>query len=126
MALVPSLSDIKDLTNMDPDEYSMRILRAMPIKSQRTGRAGMMMIVAFEDEDTAKDILHSLWYPMESDEKSKADNMWRMIKEFMQSLGLNSDDELEKEDFEDLAFNALIDIGEDMNGAEINIIKRVL
>jgi len=126
MALIPSLAEIKDLVTVDSDEYSLRVLKVKPIIAKETKRPGIMFIIGFEDEDNAKDMLHTFYFGMPTDSKETLDMMGRMLKEFLQAIGADPDNDLDEDDLIGIQFNALVDVDELNNGQIINVIKRVV
>jgi hypothetical protein len=124
MSLIPDLSDIPDLVDVAPGEYDLRVIKAFTGKSQNTGRECITLVCEISGETNAKNVMHSIWLPMESDNEEKAAVMWRMIKEFTTALGLSGD--LEIEDFEELQFTAILDLEESEEYGNRNNIKRVI
>ena len=125
MALIPALNDIKDLTPVDGgQEYDLRIIKAMK-KKFNSGRNGVNLIIDIVDEDNAKNIFHSILFGNDGDytgdEEEQSNEFWRRVKTFCRALGLNPDNDLEAEDFEDLQFSAIVEyddgIDEDGNQA---------
>ena len=114
MALIPSLKDIADLTPVDGgQEYDLRIIKAQKTKSNRTGRNGVLIVIDITDEDLALNIMHTLWYGNDgdytADDDEKSDMMWRGVKSFLRSLGLDPDNDIEAEDLEDISFTAIVE-----------------
>jgi len=123
MALIKDLKDIPDLAPVAEGEYDIRVTKVRENPSKNTGRNSIQLICEIIDEENAAPLFHNIWLPMESDDKDKADTMWRMIKEFTSALGLEG--ELELEDFEDLEFSALLSFVDDDDFPAKNEIKKV-
>lgn len=121
---IPSLDEIPDLTPVDPGEYDLRVISAKDVRSERTGRTGIMLVCEIVGEENAENVFHRIWMPMESDDERKAQTMWRMMKEFIRSVGLPTDG-LETADFENLEFSAQLSLVEQQNGRMANEIVRV-
>lgn len=123
---IPDLSDIPELTPAAPNtEYDLRVIKSKSTKSNRTGREGILLIVEILGEENTENIMHTLWLPMEGDDPGKAQTMWRMIKEFLNSVGLPTDG-LEISEFEGLEFSAILGLETDDKGRERNFIQRVV
>lgn len=123
---IPDLSDIPDLRPVAPNsEYDLRIARAKETKSQKTGREGILLICEIVGEENAENLMHTLWMPMEGDEPHKAQTMWRMIKEFLNAIGLPTDG-VDTSDFEGMEFSAILGLEQDLSGRERNTIQRVV
>ena len=125
MSLIPNLSDIPELTLAEDGEYDLHVTTAKEKASPKTGRNSIMLVCDFVGEDDIQNLIHSIWLPMESDDKTKAETMWRMIKEFLTAVGLPSDGDLDIEDFKGLDFTAIIEI-ESSDFGDRNIIKRIV
>ena len=71
------------------------------------------MIIEIAGEDNASSIFHTLWYgnykDYQGDDEEKSNNMWRMVKDFTRSLGLDPDNEIDESDLIGLEFTA--DVG---------------
>lgn len=113
MAMIPNLSDIPDKKPVEGGEYDLRITKVKETKSNRTGRYGCMMIIEVDGEDNADTIFHTLWYgnykDFQGDDEDKNNMMWRMVKDFLASLGLDPNEETDESDLVGLEFSA--DIG---------------
>lgn len=121
---IPDLSDIPEQAAVAPGEYDLRVLTAKDVKSDRTGREGVMLVCEIVGEENAQNLFHRIWFPMENDPDTKATTMWRMIKEFLDGVGLPVDG-CDTSDFENLQFSAYLNLTEDNNGRPINEIARV-
>lgn len=119
MALIPNLSEIKDKKPVEPGEYELRISKVKETKSQRTGRYGCMLIIEIDGEDNAESIFHTLWYgnykDYQGDDEQKNNTMWRMVKDFLRSLGLDPDQETSEEDLKGLEFTAEVGYNDGMS-----------
>ena len=128
MAMIPNLSDIPDKKPVEAGEYDLRITKVKETKSQRTGRYGCMMVIEVDGEDNADSIFHTIWYgnykDYQSDDEEKSNMMWRMVKDFLTSLGLDPNEETEDSDLVGLEFSADVGysdgMGEDSEG---NVVK---
>lgn len=125
---IPDLSDIPELTTVPEDEYRLKIVKAKDTKSQRTGREGLMLMlkVLLVDADNALPIFHTLWFPMDDDDDAKHIVMWRMIKEFMEGIGMDSSAGASAKDFEGIEFNAMVTLSEDNEGRPRNELGRIV
>lgn len=121
---IPDLSDIPSLEPVPAGEYDLRVISAKDVKSDRTGREGIMLICEVTGEENAQNVFHRIWLPMEKDDQNKKDTMWRMVKEFLEALGLDAG-EVETSDFEGLQFSAQLSLTKDNKGRDINEIVRV-
>ena len=110
MSAIPNLSKIKDLAPAQPGEYDLRIIKAQDTNSKNTGRNGILCIIEIVDEDLASNIMHTMWFGNDGkytkDDDDKSDLMWRMVKDFLESIGLNRDGEIELDEFTDISFTA--------------------
>ena len=113
MAMIPNLSDIPDRKPVDAGEYDLRVSKVKETKSNRTGRYGCMLIVEVDGEDNADTIFHTLWYgnykDFQGDDDEKNNMMWRMVKDFLATLGLDPNEETDESDLVGLEFTA--DVG---------------
>jgi len=91
MGLIPDLNDVPDLAPVEDGEYSVRVISAKEVSSDRTGRTGAMLVCQIEGQEAAENLLHKIWFPMEDDDEQKANTMWRMIKETCVGFGLGAD-----------------------------------
>ena len=102
MAMIPSLSEIPDRAPVEAGEYDLRITKAKETKSNRTGRYGCMLIIEIDGEDNAETVFHTLWYgnykDYTKDDEDKNNMMWRMVKDFLRSLGLDPEQETDESD----------------------------
>lgn len=122
---IPDLSEVKDLEVKPEGEYNLRIVNAQDVTSQQTGREGMLFVIHNLDYDDAVPIFHRVWLPMEGDDKHKADTMWRMLKEFVNSLGLPLEG-CETENFQGLEFKGMVTLQKNnQSGEDENVLKRV-
>jgi len=110
MAIIPNLADIPDKKPVEAGEYDLRITKVKETKSQRTGRYGCMLIIEIDGEDNANTIFHTLWYgnykDFQGDDEDKNNTMWRMVKDFLTSLGLDPNEETDESDLVGLEFSA--------------------
>jgi len=110
MGIIPNLSDIPDKKPVEAGEYDLRITKAKETKSKNTGRYGCQLIIQIEGEDNASDIFHTLWYgnykDFQGDDTDKSNTMWRMVKDFLRSLGLDPEEETDESDLVGLEFTA--------------------
>lgn len=122
---IPNLSDIPEQKPVPEGEYRLRIVKATEIKSERTGRSGIQFICRVLDDEDAQPVFHSLWLPFDSEDDEKRKTMWRMVKEFMDAIGVDSSSEPELQDFVGVEFDALLKIDE-YEGRVRNEIARVI
>ena len=113
MALIPALNEIKDLTPVEGGkEYDLRIIKAQK-KKFRSGRNGVSLIIDIIDEDNATNIFHNILFGNDGeytgDDEETSNNWWRRVKSFCRALGLDPDNDIEAEDFEDLQFTAIVE-----------------
>lgn len=123
---IPDLSSIPEQTAVAEGEYTLRVTKAQETKSERTGREGIMLICQIQGEENAQPVFHRLWFPFESEDETKQITMWRMIKEFMEGVGLDPSVGAEARDFQGIEFDALLRLGEDQNGRSVNEIARII
>lgn len=122
---IPDLSDIPEPEVVAEGEYNLKIVSAQDTVSGNTGREGIKMVIHNLDMDNAVPIFHSIWMPMEGDDDTKANTMWRMIKEFLTGLGLNPGN-ISTEELQGLEFTGLVGIQRnDYTGNDENTLKRV-
>lgn len=121
---IPDLSDIPSLEAVPGGEYDLRVISAKDVKSDRTGREGIMLICEVVGEENAQNVFHRMWLPMENDDDHKKKTMWRMLKEFLESVGLDAGN-VDTSDFEGLQFSAQLSLTKDNKGRDINEIVRV-
>lgn len=124
MALIPALNEIKDLEPVEGgQEYDLRIIKAQK-KKFRSGRNGVSLIIDIVDEDNAPNIFHNILFGNDGeytgDSEEDSNNWWRRVKTFCRALGLDPNNDLEAEDFEDLQFTAIVeyDDGIDEDGVQ--------
>jgi len=124
---IPDLSDIPELSPVAPNvEYDLKITKAKEIKSKNTGREGILIICDIAGEENAENLLHTLWLPNDGDEEGKQKTMWRMIKEFLSSIGAPTDG-METEELEGMSFSAILgQEKDDRTGRMRNTIQRVV
>lgn len=124
---IPSLNDIPELTIAPDGEYTLRILSAkdMETKDQNNPKPFLMLVTQFMDRDNTPNLIHKLWFPTKDDSKDKKTNKLRMIKDFCNSIGLDTTQEIPNEDFIGIEFQAIVKISE-YDGREYNEIKKVL
>ncbi len=113
MSMIPSLSEIPDLSPVESGEYDLRITKVKETKSKNTGRYGCMMMIEVDGEDNADTIFHTIWYgnykDFQGDDEDKNNMMWRMVKEFIAALGLDPENETDESDLVGIEFTA--DVG---------------
>lgn len=117
MGLLPNLSDIKELHAVEPGEYDLRITKAMT-QDYDSGAKSLTLILEVVGEDTSDDIWHKLWLPVATDTDKKANNKLRMIKDFVDGIGLDSSADLEAEDFKGVTFSGYLDQEPDFRNPE--------
>jgi hypothetical protein len=119
MAMIPNLSDIPDKKPVEAGEYDLRISKAKETKSKRTGRYGCQLIIDIVGEDNASAIFHTLWYgnykDYQGDDTDKSNTMWRMVKDFLRSLGLDPEEETDESDLVGLEFTADVSYNDGMD-----------
>ena len=113
MALIPALNEIKDLIPVEGGkDYDLRIIKAQK-KKFRSGRNGVSLIIDIIDEDNATNIFHNILFGNDGeytdDDEETSNNWWRRVKSFCRALGLDPDNDIEAEDFEDLQFTAIVE-----------------
>jgi hypothetical protein len=122
MAMIPSLSEIPDRAPVEAGEYDLRITKAKETKSNRTGRYGCMLIIDIDGEDNAETLFHTLWYgnykDYQKDDEEKNNLMWRMVKDFLRSLGLDPEQETDETDLVGLEFTAMLTYNDGMDTDE--------
>lgn len=120
---IPDLSDIPSLEPVPAGEYDLRVTTAKDVTSAK-GRPGIMLICEIMGEENAQNVFHRMWMPQDSDDDSTKKTMWRMIKEFMEAVGLDVGGS-ETEDFKGLQFSAQLSLTKDNKGRDVNEIVRV-
>lgn len=123
---IPDLSNIPEQGPVAEDEYTLKITKAQDVKSERTGREGMMFICQIVGEENAAPVFHRIWFPFDSEDESKQTTMWRMVKEFIEGVGLDPSASPEPRDFQGIEFTALLRLTEDQNGRPVNEIARLM
>lgn len=121
---IPNLSEIPDLTVVPEGEYDLRIM-SVKDKTSNKGRAGTQFVCKILDQENAQNLLHSIWYPAESDDADKKELMWRMVKEFLVSLGVDVTEEFDVEELKGTEFTALLKV-DSYGGNERNEIVRIV
>lgn len=112
--MIPKLSHIKDLTvlKLDSPKEMDLIITKMILKKCTSGRTGALFVIHMDGEDDAKAIMHQVNFgnfgEYQDDDDDTNETMWRMLKEFIRSLGLDPNKEHPDEDFEDLEFVGLV------------------
>ena len=118
MAMIPNLADIPDKKPVDAGEYDLRITQVKETKSNKTGRYGCQLIIDIDGEDNAQTIFHTLWYgnykDYQGDDKEKNNTMWRMVKDFLRSIGVDPEQETDFEDLKGLEFTAELSYNDGM------------
>lgn len=127
--IIPNLADIPDKQPVAGGEYDLRITGAKEKQSANTGRYGCMMMIEIDGEDTAETLFHTLWYgnykDYQNDDDEKSNMMWRMVKDFLRSLGLDPEDETDESDLigleftGDVGFNDGMDTDDDGNPVKL-------
>ena len=119
MAIIPNLSEIPDKKPVEAGEYDLRITKVKETKSKKTGRYGCQLIIEVDGEDNANTIFHTLWYgnykDFQSDDEDKSNMMWRMVKDFLRSLGLDPENETDESDLVGLEFTAELSYNDGMD-----------
>jgi len=119
MSMIPNLSDIPDKGPVEAGEYDLRIFKVKETKSQRTGRYGCMLVCEIDGEDNANNVFHTLWYgnykDYQGDDEEKNNLMWRMVKDFLTSLGLDPNEETDESDLVGLEFSADLSFNDGMS-----------
>ena len=119
MGLIPNLSDIPDKKPVEAGEYDLRITKAKVTQSKNTKRYGCQLIIQIDGEDNASDIFHNLWYgnfkDYQGDDEEKNNLMWRMVKDFLRSIGLDPEEETDESDLVGLEFTAELGFNDGMD-----------
>ena len=119
MAIIPNLSEIPDKKPVEAGEYDLRITKVKETKSKKSGRYGCQLIIEVDGEDNANTIFHTLWYgnykDFQSDDEDKSNMMWRMVKDFLRSLGLDPENETDESDLVGLEFTAELSYSDGMD-----------
>ncbi len=119
MAIIPNLSEIPDKKPVEAGEYDLRITKVKETKSKKSGRYGCQLIIEVAGEDNANTIFHTLWYgnykDFQSDDEDKSNMMWRMVKDFLRSLGLDPESETDESDLVGLEFTAELSYSDGMD-----------
>lgn len=119
MAIIPNLSEIPDKKPVEAGEYDLRITKVKETKSKKSGRYGCQLIIEIDGEDNANTIFHTLWYgnykDFQSDDEDKSNMMWRMVKDFLRSLGLDPENETDESDLVGLEFTAELSYNDGMD-----------
>ena len=119
MAIIPNLSEIPDKKPVEAGEYDLRITKVKETKSKKSGRYGCQLIIEVAGEDNANTIFHTLWYgnykDFQSDDEDKSNMMWRMVKDFLRSLGLDPENETDESDLVGLEFTAELSYNDGMD-----------
>ena len=140
--MIPNLAHIKDqvVLKLDSPKEMDLIITKMIMGKCNSGRTKADFIIQIDGEDDAKAIFHSMNFgnhgEYQDDDDDVNETMWRMLKEFIRSLGLDPEEEHPAEDFEDLEIVGLVgyDSGEvaDDNGnmvpqwPEKNVLLKVI
>lgn len=129
MSMIPSLSEIPDLSPVESGEYDLRITKVKETKSKNTGRYGCMLMIEVDGEDNADTIFHTLWYgnykDYQGDDEEKNNMMWRMVKEFIAAIGLDPEEETDESDLigteftADVSYNDGMDTDDDGNPVRV-------
>ncbi|MDY6893934.1 MAG: hypothetical protein SVO01_00725 [Thermotogota bacterium] len=122
MAMIPNLSEIPDKKPVDAGEYDLRISKVKETKSNRTGRYGLMLVIDIDGEDNAESIFHILWYgnykDFQGDDEDKNNTMWRMVKDFLRSIGVDPEQENDSDDLVGMEFTAEVGFNDGMDTDE--------
>jgi len=124
MSLIPSLTDIPDRAPVEPGNYDLVVKKAKKGQNKDGDRDCLMLVCEVVDEPNADAIFHKLWFPKASEDQTKQQTMWRMVKEFIQAIGIDPDSGADPEDFEGIEFSANVDLEDDEYGRR-NTIQRV-
>ena len=140
--MIPELSKIKDklVLKLDSPKEMDLIITKMYTDKWKSGQHCANFIISMDGEDDAKEIFHACGFGNFGDfqefDTDKSETIWRMLKEFIRSLGLDPDKEHPAEDFEDLEFVGLVGYNngevEDDNGnmvpmyPEKNVLLKVI
>ena len=127
--MIPNLSHIKDkkvLKLEAPREMDL-IITKMIMGKWKSGQHNAAFIIHMDGEEDAKEIYHTVGFGNFGDfqefDAEKSETIWRMLKEFITSLGLDPEEDHPAEDFVDLEFVGLVgyDSGEveDDNGNKV-------
>lgn len=122
---IPDLSNIPDVGPVPEGEYQLKIRKAKDHVSDNTGRHGLMLICQILGETNASSVFHTLWYPFETEDDDKQTVMWRMVKEFIEAIGLDASASPEAKDFEGIEFSAKLRLNTEMDRPR-NEIERVV
>lgn len=122
---IPDLSDIPEVSPVPEGEYQLKVRKAKNQVSDNTGRAGMLLVLQILGEPNAGSVFHTLWYPFEHEDEEKQTVMWRMVKEFIDRIGLDSSASPEPKDFEGIEFSAKLRLNTDLDRPR-NEIERVI
>jgi len=127
--MIPNLSHIKDknVLKLDAPQEMDLVITKMYTDKWKSGQHCANFIIAIDGEDNAKEIFHACGFGNFGDfqefDEDKSETIWRMLKEFIKSLGLDPEEEHSSEDFEDLEFVGLVGYNdgcvEDDNGNRV-------
>lgn len=130
--VIPDLTDIPDRCLVDEGEYDLVISKVKPSQNSDGTRKCLMLvcdIVGYDEVDEngnalePEPVFHKLWMPNASDDKTKAQTMLRMMKEFIVAVGVDPDG-VQPDDLVGVEFSALIKIDE-YNGLRSHQIHKV-
>jgi len=123
---IPDLSNIPDQGPVPEGEYQLKVRKAKDHVSDNTGRHGLMLICQVLNEPNAESVFHTMWFPFDHEDDDKQTVMWRMVKEFIDGIGLDSSASPEARDFEGVEFSALLGYEDDGTNRPRNKIVRVI
>ena len=112
--MIPELSKIKDrfVLKLDSPKEMDLVITKMYTDKWSSGQHCANFILHMDGEDDAKDIFYGCGFGNFGDfqefDDDKSETIWRMLKEFIRSLGLDPDEEHPAEDFEDLELVGLV------------------
>jgi len=112
--MIPELSKIKDkkVLKLDSPKEMDLIITKMYTDKWKSGQHCANFIISMDGEDDAKEIFHACGFGNFGDfqdfDEDKSETIWRMLKEFIRSLGLDPDEDHPAEDFEDLELVGLV------------------
>lgn len=122
---IPSLSDIPELKPVEAGEYDLRIKTAKDVEGKDSKRPAILFGIDVVGEPNADVVWHRVNFPMQGDDPDKASTMWRMFKEFMIGLGMDTNEEHDTADFVGIEFSGELILTEDKNGRPVNELKKI-
>ncbi len=103
MSIIPNLKDIPEIGPVPAGEYDLRI-NSIKETTYDSGAKALMMFIDITDEKNTENVIHKLWLPTSLDDEAKTAGKWRRVKEFMEKLGMETDDETEYDEFVGITF----------------------